>query len=76
MGADGQETQSGTVRGDSAGISVWGGDDPGSGEQVENTSPYGSAGAGQRDSAGTQEAGEKQSEVGAGAGVHRRDFAE
>jgi hypothetical protein len=35
-GADGQETQSGTVRGDSARVSVWGGNKPRHGKEVEN----------------------------------------
>src|SRR3989442_11002830 len=46
-----------------SGVSVWGGDDPGSGQEVEDAPADGAASIGQRDSAGAESTGEKPSEA-------------
>jgi len=44
-------------------ISVWGGDDPGSGQEVEDPPADGVAGTGQRDSVGAHDKGAEHSEL-------------
>src|SRR5208283_1519255 len=68
-----QESQSGTVRADPAGVRAWGRNDPGGGPETGDTPARGTEGDGQRDAGGTQSSGTRAAEAGGGDPIYRRD---
>src|SRR5436305_2142203 len=68
-----QESQSGTLRGDPAGVRAWGRNDPGGGPEVGSASAGGAKGAEKCAAGGAEDTGAGAAEVGGGDSLYRRD---
>src|ERR1039458_6483066 len=69
----GLESQGGTIRADSVGVSAWGGNDSGGVAETARAPAVGAGGDSERGTGAAQEDGETAREDGSGCGVHRCD---